>query len=650
MYRKPCPSERSGCHSMRLRTWFSLLILSAAALISDLSQAQDSRGRTEAVPVAADRNDSFDVKLKLLQEAWNRGHLDLARSLTHSLRHTILQRQHEGTKPKGHLIDTEPHSVSDVLPAAWQDWAAGWNLCTVVSVQEPIGERRIHEPVEITLKFPAAQVGAAFREVRVARLTARGPVEVPSQVFGELRRGPWRYARVLWMADCEPHENRMYLIFSGNSDAELPEYPSDLKTEGEGVGLNVTNAHFQAVLSPRTGQMERLILRREHGLELFSGGQGHGEPPGIDWAHDYVDEYGFEKLRVSLWDRCPDYEIVRGPLCTVVRRWGFPYSPVHPVDSPARLHVDVEYRFYSGLPWFLKIGRMTAVQDLNVSALRDDEWVFSGHSFTDTLWMSRDGRLHIGDVDPEHRRDLWGVGFFHRDSRDSFMAMFLEHRADGIPELVHGGVPTLSYRWHGNLWSRYPLPQESLPAGTVLHQKNAYAAIPFTPSDGPVELESLRRRLMNPLIVSPGPEHPVFESSVGEGDGSETVRMHRLGRPGETGDQAEIKRRIREALRDCRDAQLYRADVSVFDLGLVYDIRFRGDVVTLVMTMPHRGRPLTGYFVDGSVSVHPTPSVPLRTRLLQIPGVRQVDVRTTWNPPWNSGRLTDEGRRRLGLD
>ena len=54
---------------------------------------------------------------------------------------------------------------------------------------------------------------------------------------------------------------------------------------------------FIARLSRQMGQLERLISRREHGLELYAGGKGHGEPPCIDWAHDYVDQGGFQKLR-----------------------------------------------------------------------------------------------------------------------------------------------------------------------------------------------------------------------------------------------------------------------------------------------------------------------------------------------------------------
>ena len=127
-------------------------------------------------------------------------------------------------------------------------------------------------------------------------------------------------------------------------------------------------------------------------------------------------------------------------------------------------------------------------------------------------------------------------------------------------------------------------------------------------------------------------------------------RLNRLARPGEADEGTDAKKRIWDALRDCKDAQLYTADINVVDLGLVYDVRIRGDVVTVVMAMPHRGRPLLGYFTDGSISVHPTFSLPVRERLMKVPGVRQVVIEQTWSPGWSSNRLSDTGRVKLGLD
>jgi metal-sulfur cluster biosynthetic enzyme len=256
------------------------------------------------------------------------------------------------------------------------------------------------------------------------------------------------------------------------------------------------------------------------------------------------------------------------------------------------------------------------------------------------VWMGPEGKLHIGELDPSHQDNLWGVGFFNRESKDAFIALFLEHHAEGLSALRHSGAPTLAYRWHGQLWSRGPLAVREVPAGAVLREKNVYVLLPFGAEDGPRTIESLRLQLLNPLIATAADS--TTEASAKEGPG-------RLARPGEAGDSPIPKKVLWDALRDCKDAQLYTADVNVVDLGLVYDLRVRGDVVHIVMAMPHRGRPRLGYFTHGSISVHPTLSLPVRERLLKVPGVRDVVVEQSWEPGWSSNHLTDEGRKKLGL-
>lgn len=635
------PAFKNVRNRLFLKTLLAVVVTTASHSGTVCGQTPNAAGLS-----AKDRTDSFETKMELLQDAWERKDFDLARSLTHSLRDSVIQTQHEEESPGQPLLPAGNFGRVETLPAAWQKWASGWKYFKSIAVEEPAGEPRLSEPVEFLLSVPGEQVVSLRRELRLAAIRNGRLVEVPCQVFREVRRGGEQFATVLWMVDCKPREKQAYLFFYGNPDAELPDYPSDLETTGEGFGLDISNAIFKASLSRQTGQLERLTLRREHGLELFAGGEGHGEPPGIDWAHDYVDAGNFQKLRISLWDTCPDYEVIRGPLCTIVRRWGFPYSPVHPVYTPSRLHIDVEYRFYSGLPWFQKTGTMTAVTNFRAEALRDDEWVFSGQSFTDCVWMDHAGELHLGAVPSEHQKDIHGVGFFNRQSKDSFVALFLEHAAEGIPELEHTGSPMMFYRWHGAVWSRYPLPLKDIPAGAVLHQKNAYLTIPFTVEDGPQQVEQLRRCLMQPVRVSAN-KVPVLSALEDSRDGLSAAS--RLARPGEYGEGSAAKRKIWEALRDCKDAQLYTADINLVELGLIQDVRIRGGVVTIVMSMPHRGRSRPGYFIDGSISVHPTLSVPIRERIMQIPGVRQVVVKHTWHPGWNSNRLTPAGRTKLGL-
>jgi metal-sulfur cluster biosynthetic enzyme len=632
-----CPRQYRPVARARHVLFLSLLLLGFDSLGAEAGQD----AKPVDLPVGYwERNDRFEDKLKLLEAAWRNRDYEVVRALTHSLRDSAIQAQAEDEHPGNPVVSPLDARPVSSLPSAWQTWAQGWSHFQALQLEELQGFDRNSEPVEALISVPASQSSSLTREIRIGRVQGGSLKEVPTQVFAEVRREGARLCRVLFMADLTALEKATYLVFHGNPYAELPLYPSDLKVRGEGYGLDIENEHYRAVLSRQTGQLERLILKREHGLELFSGGEGHGEPPGIDWAHDYVDAGNFQKLRISLWESCPDFEVIQGPICTIVRRWGFPRSPVYPVFSPSRLNIAVEYRFYAGLPWFHKVSAMKAVKAFEAQALRDDEWVFTGQPFTEKIWMSSDGRFRAGDVDAKSQEDLWGVGLINRQTKDAFVGLFLEHWAEGLPDLRHNGVPNLNYRWHGQLWSRYPLPVKQVPAGAVLHQRNAYVVAPFEEAEGLAPWERMHQRLSHPLTALAGTN--LAGISVKE-------PLGRLARSGERNEVAISKDLLWEAMKDCKDAQLYTADVNIVDLGLVHDVRVRGGVVTVVMMVPHRGRPLATYFSQGSISVHPTFSLPIRDRLMKVPGVTKVVVEQTWSPAWSSNRLTPEGRRRLGM-
>ena len=585
-----------------------------------------------------DRTDGVQEKLRLLQEAYTSGNLDLAMSLSASLKETLVFEQHTRSEVEEPVIGADAFvSVGD-LPRPWANWARGWSFAKPLNLFETVGIARSAEPVELVVAFRADQTTDLAREIRVARLDPQTATlqEVPSQIYGELRRGGERHCRLVFTADVPAHEQAAYLIFYGNPYAERPDYTTDLRVSGEGYGLDIENHHFTARLSRQMGQLERLTYRRQHGLELYAGGKGHGEPPNIDWAHDYVDEGHFQKLRMRNWPDCPNYEVVRGPLCVRVRRWGFPYSPVHPLFTPSRVHMDQTYVFYAGQPYFLKQGRIDAIKDVAIAAMRDDEWVFSGYSFTDTVWIDHQGKLHEGSVPASSVENLWGVGFYHRQSRDAFIALWLEHTAENFDGLQHGGPPTLHYDGHGQLWSRYPANEAKLKAGASLWQKNAYVVLPYAADGAAAEIEGLRHQLLNPLEVRPGELPP---SSAARAIGA-------LARAGETRQTAPLKSAIWEMLREVRDEQLYNVDANVVDMGYVYDVRERDGVVTVLVTMPHRGRPEYNFLVtQGGGRVEHG----IYERVLKLEGVRDVVVEFTWEQPWSVARLTDAGRQAMGL-
>lgn len=305
--------------------------------------------------------------------------------------------------------------------------------------------------------------------------------------------------------------------------------------------------------------------------------------------------------------------------------------------------MDIEYRFYAGLPYFHKFGHMTALKQFSPAALRDDEWVITGQSFTDMLWMGPDEKLKTGPVPADMSEKLWGIGFFNKDTKDSFFGFFLEHYAEGLgAELIQNGSPNLYYKWHGQIWSRYPVPKtiKTIPKGAVLHQKNAYVTIPFELKEDTARLENLRQELLNPLSRS--------GSELAKGIVAK-ASPHRLARASEAQDSPIPKALLWEALKLVKDPQLYKADINIADLGLVYDVAVRGSVVKVTLAMPHRGRPLGAYFTHSSNVVHSTVSKTMMEALYAVPGVKKVIMEQTWYPLWNVNYLTDTGRKKLGI-
>ena len=645
-------SEPQFSDGLKRRKFLGMGLLGFAGLTIPLISKSETQNTIEnfvsdSIASFADKTtsqtDSIQEKIQLLQEALIKKDYRTARALTNSIRISEIQLQAEEENLGTPHVSASQFGTVDSLPQVWKTWAKGWKYYKVVSLEEKIGTPRKAEPVEVLLSFQSSQTASLAREIRVAEIKDGVLTEVISQVFSEVRRGSDKICKLLFLADNQGKERRQYIVFYGNPDAELPKYQSDLKVSGEGYGLDIENEFFTAILSKQTGQLARMILKREHGLEIYSGGQGHGEPAGIDWAHDYVSDDGIQKMRISLWDECPDFEVVKGPICTIIRRWGFPYSPVHPLFSPARMIMDIEYRFYAGLPYFHKFGHMTAVKQFSPAALRDDEWVITGQSFTDMLWMGPDEKLKTGNVPADLSEKLWGIGFFNKDTKDSFFGFFLEHHAEGLgAELSHNGSPNLHYQWHGQIWSRYPVPKtiKTIPKGAVLHQKNAYVTIPFTLKDDTAKIENLRQELLNPLSSAGS----VLSNGI---IAKESPR--RLARVSEAQDSPINKALIWEALGLVKDPQLYKADISIVDLGLVYDVAVRGSVVTVTLAMPHRGRPLGAYFTHSSNVVHATVSKTMMEAVYAVPGVRKVIMEQTWYPLWNVNLLTDAGRLKLQL-
>ncbi len=97
-----------------------------------------------------------------------------------------------------------------------------------------------------------------------------------------------------------------------------------------------------------------------------------------------------------------------------------------------------------------------------------------------------------------------------------------------------------------------------------------------------------------------------------------------------------IEEAARDALREVEDPE---TGLSVVDLGLIYGVTFRPESgrVEVRMTFTTPACPAGDVMSDG-----------IERRLLLVPGVKEVEVEVTFDPPWTPERISPDGRARLG--
>ena len=98
---------------------------------------------------------------------------------------------------------------------------------------------------------------------------------------------------------------------------------------------------------------------------------------------------------------------------------------------------------------------------------------------------------------------------------------------------------------------------------------------------------------------------------------------------------------VLSALRSCYDPEI---PVNIVDLGLIYNVSFaptedNKQDVTVEMTLTAQGCP-----------EHVNISAQVKSRLEQLPGIRNAQVNVVWTPPWTPERLSPDARKQLGID
>ncbi len=95
------------------------------------------------------------------------------------------------------------------------------------------------------------------------------------------------------------------------------------------------------------------------------------------------------------------------------------------------------------------------------------------------------------------------------------------------------------------------------------------------------------------------------------------------------------KKQVEKVLATIPDPEI---GVSIWDLGLIYDITMNGGNVGIRMTLTTIGCPLFDLIAN-----------PIKEEVGKIKGVASVDVELTFDPPWNMDRVSKKAKEQLGI-
>jgi metal-sulfur cluster biosynthetic enzyme len=95
------------------------------------------------------------------------------------------------------------------------------------------------------------------------------------------------------------------------------------------------------------------------------------------------------------------------------------------------------------------------------------------------------------------------------------------------------------------------------------------------------------------------------------------------------------KNDLLEALRQVEDPEL---GMDIVDLGLLYDVEVEDSSVKITYSLTSMGCP-AGPLIAGDIE----------RVAREVPGVEEVDLELTFDPPWSPDRMSDDAKFILGF-
>ena len=96
------------------------------------------------------------------------------------------------------------------------------------------------------------------------------------------------------------------------------------------------------------------------------------------------------------------------------------------------------------------------------------------------------------------------------------------------------------------------------------------------------------------------------------------------------------KDKVIDALKEVYDPEI---PVNIVDLGLIYDVDIKGTDVDVKMTLTAAGCGMGPYIAQQA-----------EWAISELEDVEDVNVDIVFDPPWDPERITEDGKKLLGID
>ncbi len=101
-----------------------------------------------------------------------------------------------------------------------------------------------------------------------------------------------------------------------------------------------------------------------------------------------------------------------------------------------------------------------------------------------------------------------------------------------------------------------------------------------------------------------------------------------------SGPNAERERLITLNLKQIYDPEI---PMNIVDLGLIYGFEWKGDDVTLKMTLTAPGCPVAGILAEE-----------VKAAIEKVPNIHSATVDMVWEPPWTPDKMSDFAKHQFG--